>query len=95
MIWKYIYIYILLWDIENMNSHDHNQKFTNESTIENAYCKNEKNPSNFTLDFCSVAWSKWCIWFGFFVQWYINLCELFDAKAFLVEEQQEYLYLGE
>ena len=26
-------------------------------------------------------------WFGFFVQWYINLCRLFNAKAILLEEQ--------
>ena len=29
-------------------------------------------------------------WFGFFVQWHINLCRLFNAKDILIEEQQLY-----
>ena len=29
-------------------------------------------------------------WFSFFVEWHINLCGLFNAKAFIVEEQQWY-----
>ena len=27
------------------------------------------------------------VWFGFFVLWHNNICELFNAKAILVEEQ--------
>ena len=29
-------------------------------------------------------------WFGFFVQWHINFYGLFNAKAILFEEQQQY-----
>ena len=29
-------------------------------------------------------------WLGFFVQWHINLCGLFNDKAILVEEQYSY-----
>ena len=35
-------------------------------------------------------WSLLKIWFGFFVQWHINLCRLFNAKAILIEEQWWY-----
>ena len=26
-------------------------------------------------------------WFGFFVEWHINLCELFNSKTIFVQEQ--------
>ena len=39
----------------------------------------------FLITICSIHYI-YTIWFGFFIQWYINPCGLFNAKAILVEE---------